>query len=284
MSTETASISLRGNRKKNQDRCLVLSDKDTHLLLLADGMGGHPRGEDAAQILIDCGRQLFRQTPRPILYPETFLATLLETANTEITAYGQRQHPPIDPRCTAVVALVQDGHAWWAHVGDSRLYLFREYQILVRTQDHSFVEEMHQLGLMEAAQTHTSRYRNLVTRCLGGKGEQFAFAQDGPRRLEPRDILLLCTDGLWSQMQDEQLRGLLRHHGSLTRMVRELALLAERNGHPRSDNITALAMRWDPEEKKPLPLQGSPGTDASDPLDAAIADLRAAIAHFDDSD
>jgi serine/threonine protein phosphatase PrpC len=285
---ETVSVSLKGDRKKNQDRCAVLCDGGSALLLLADGMGGHPKGEKAAQVLVDVGCTAFEAAPKPIDDPPGFLDDILNDAHKQIVTFGRSHNPPIDPRSTAVVALVQNGTAYWSHVGDSRLYLFRGYRIIQRTTDHSFVEEMRGRGVLTDANPIVQRYRNLVTQCLGGTSMSFSTSHGRPIAMAPRDTLLLCSDGLWGQLSDEQLIAQMRHHGSLKRMADELSHTAELAGAPSSDNVTLVALRWLGEEENKTdesaaePAIAEPAADANDKgVQDAIEFLRSAIDDFE---
>ncbi len=284
MSVESAQASLVGNREINQDRCTLVSEGDCVLLLLADGMGGHPRGEVAAQILIDTGRKIFETTSKPIGDPLGFLDDILSTSHEEIVAFGNRQDPHIDPRATAVAVLVQDGQAYWTHAGDSRFYLFRNYQALARTRDHSFVEQLRHRGLQVKNDKGGARYRNLVTQCLGGSGMRFGTTRGLPTPLKPRDILLLCSDGLWGQIPDADLASLMRHHGSLERMVNHLAESAVQHGAPTSDNVTLLVLRWPDDQPRGTQAPADEPVAASgdgDEVKEAMDHLRSIIEEFE---
>ncbi len=285
---DVASISLQGNRRINQDRCMIAREGNCVLLLLSDGMGGHPRGEVAAQIVIDTGRAAFDSVSKPISDPLGFLEDTLKTAHEQIVNYGKRRSPPIDPRATAVAALVQNGTSYWIHAGDSRAYLFRGYRVVQRTRDHSFVEQMRGRGLMDRGDPKAARYRNLVTHCLGGAGMRFGITRGRPVALVPHDILLLCSDGLWGQLADDQLGPKMRHHGSLERMANDLAREAEQSAAPSSDNISLIALRWlgaepsEPAEPTGPTPQPPPAPQAdSEQLQDAIELLRAAIDDFE---
>ena len=139
-------VSLIGSRSCNQDRCMILGNATSTLMVMADGLGGHPRGEVAAQIVVDVCETLFRHAPKPIPDPEHFMLHCIGKAHQSILRFGRRQTPPIAPRTTAVLAIVQDGVAYWVHVGDSRLYLIRDHQILAQTSDHATVRFVRQRG------------------------------------------------------------------------------------------------------------------------------------------
>ena len=241
---EIAEVSRRGHRTTNQDRCIIRRDRDSLLLVVADGMGGHPRGETAAQIVVDTCAALFDVAPKPIFDPPLFLRLLAGRSHTLVSRYGEGQRPPIDPRTTAVAALIQDGTVYWAHVGDSRFYLLRGGTIAAQTVDHSFVQQMEQDGLLNDRAAATHPMRNLVTRCIGGNGEPPEATLGGPRKLLGGDIVLLCSDGLWGPHEASDLtRAFSAAAVPLQATLERLAENAEQRSAPYSDNITALALR-----------------------------------------
>ena len=158
----------------------------------------------AAQILTDTCHDYFHLTPKPILNPNGFLNRLLQKAHESILSFGYDQSPAIDPRTTAVVVLIQDDVAHWAHAGDSRLYLFRDNRVQAKTTDHSYVERLKQQGVISNKEQQTHPQRNYVTKCLGGNiaSPEVSF---GKHRLEAGDVILLCSDGLWGQTGEELL-------------------------------------------------------------------------------
>lgn len=245
MKYETAQASLQGNRKTNQDRHLILEAPDSILLALADGMGGHPRGEMAAQILMDTSRKVFLTSRKPIANPRVFLSGLMDLTHHQILEYGRRQTPLIEPRTTGVLCLIQENNAYWAHIGDSRLYIMRDGVIALRTEDHSYVEHLRQQGIISAAQVHTHRFRNYVTRCLGGLNNQPVAELSGPFLLERGDTILLCTDGFWGGLPERPIvEVLFRKNQPLRAAINLLSGQAESNNRPESDNVTVIALRW----------------------------------------
>jgi serine/threonine protein phosphatase PrpC len=281
---ETSEITLQGGRALNQDRYAVLRDEGCVLLLLADGMGGHPRGEVAAQFVIDSGRQAWQTATKPISDPAAFLEQIVASAHAAVLQFGQAHSPPIAPRTTAVAVLVQNACAHWNHAGDSRFYLFRDYRVLRRTKDHSVVESLLERGVISQHGTQARRYRNLVTHCVGGSHSHFKTSSGQLSRLRPHDILLLCSDGLWSQIPDHELCARLRHHGSLERMVTDLARIAEQNAAPTSDNITLVALRCTVPEDSPTPTADDTENAGEQALHEAIVQLRTAIEDFESED
>jgi len=279
---EFASSSLIGDRKINQDRCIRMDDGNTILLGLGDGMGGHPRGETAAQVLIETCQNYFNRTPHPILNPSSFLTRLLHKAHENIVAFGYEQQPAIDPRTTAVACLVQKNVAHWAHAGDSRLYLLRERRVLAKTIDHSYVERLKQQGVITARQQKNHPQRNYVTRCLGGA----LVSPDitlGKHKLEAGDILLLCSDGFWGSINEAEMLTALFGRLPLSEAVQTLAEQAAHNAFPDSDNITLIALRMRPldEETSGTPQHNTQERAEESNLAQAIADLQNAISNFE---
>ncbi|MCW8882659.1 MAG: protein phosphatase 2C domain-containing protein [Sedimenticola sp.] len=279
---ESAHSSLIGDRKINQDRCILVQDEDTVLLGLADGMGGHPRGEAAAQVLIDTCQHYFDRTPHPILNPNGFLTRLLHKAHENIIAFGYDQQPAIDPRTTAVACLIQKNIAHWAHAGDSRLYLLRERRVLSKTIDHSYVERLKQQGVITAKEQEVHPQRNYVTRCLGGSLNSPEVTL-GKQKLEAGDILLLCSDGLWGSITETDILNTLFSNLPLSEAVHALAEQAAHKAFPDSDNITLIALKMAAQKKsaqKPRQTE-SPETAEESNLAQAIAELQNAINNFE---
>lgn len=238
---EARRLSLTGDRKNNQDRGIVLESGTTTMLAVADGLGGHPRGEVAAQLFVDICESQLRRAEQPLQDPEGFIGECIRRAHHAIIAYGDRQTPPICPRSTSVLAIIQHGKVWWGHVGDSRLYLLREGGILAQTQDHSLV---HTLKQSEGADDASKPSRSTITRCLGGLDQPPETSFGDPMTLQVEDTLLLCTDGLWSQIEQDELVGLLSGESLQSGLLNAFEIAA---GYPHSDNITAVALRWDPD-------------------------------------
>ena len=239
MHFETASTSLQGDRSENQDRCAVLEDGPAILLLLADGMGGHARGDLAAASFID---SLTRGFPaHRELAAAKFLQRAFAVAHDDINTAGSAARPPVEPHTTGVACLITGATACWAHVGDSRLYLLRDDRVLARTVDHSLVEERIQLGELAEADRARHPLRNHVTRALGGPQPAAASVSEEVS-LQPGDVLLLCSDGLWAAQPGEALFE-LAHAASLQDCVERLAAGAVANSAPASDNVTLVALR-----------------------------------------
>ena len=272
-----------GNRASNQDRCLVVAREDAVLLAVADGMGGHARGDLAAQAFVDSLQRLFR-SHQSLDDPAQFLRNAFREAHYAIQRVGQGQKPPIEPLTTGVACLVQDGTATWAHVGDSRAYLLRQGLISLRTRDHTRVADMVESGLITEQQARLHPLRNQVSLCLGGTPQPPPLSL-GPRiYLTPGDLLLLCSDGLWGAVSEQRLiQGL--QTGPLTQAVDALAEVAEQASYPQSDNVSGVALRWEATERQEPctdePHERPAHSESSDPVDRAIAEIHQALADYE---
>ncbi len=252
--------SRKGSRKVNQDRIAYTYGRDTLLLVVADGMGGHAGGEIAAQIAVRLFVERFQQEAKPVLRnPLRFLQDTMLRAHSALGSYANQFSMLETPRTTCVAGVVQAGHAYWAHVGDSRFYLFRQGALIGSTKDHSKVQYLVDQGLIGAHEVAGHPDRNKIFSCLGGLVDPVI---DLSRRtpLRTGDVLVLCTDGLWSVMSQHEVANYLTSAPILKtapQMMRE----AEKRGGPDGDNLSAIVVRWGAET-----LEG-PSTTVTETLD-----------------
>ncbi len=232
-----------GGRPSNQDRMGYCFTRETLLLLLADGMGGHLNGEIAAALSLQVMGALFRERATPVVAdPPGLLSELIFAAHQSLLAYRAQRRLPDTPRTTIVACLVQQGQAWWAHCGDSRLYWMRGGRILARTVDHSHVERLVALGRVSPIERATHPDRNKLYNCVGAPTlPQVDLAASVT--LQSGDQLLLCSDGLWTAVRDHELAYRLSA-SPLEQAIPELVADAARAGGKNSDNVTALAVTW----------------------------------------
>ena len=232
-----------GMRDKNQDYAVHDATDQAMLLAVADGMGGYHGGEIAAEIAVGSLWHGFSQAALPVLDdPDGFLDRALVRAHTAIHAYAREKELPEVPRTVMVACVVQQGHAWWNHVGDSRLYLIRDGRIAAQTRDHTSVQALVDAGEIPAEQAYNHPESSRMLQSLGAP----ARPEPGPGaslRLRNNDILLLCSDGFWGPLQPGQLAAGFER-ASLRQSVFELADMAERRAGSHADNLTVLAVKW----------------------------------------
>jgi protein phosphatase len=248
-----------GGRKVNQDRMGYSFTRDALLLVLADGMGGHLRGEVAATVALQTISTMFQQQAQPyVRKPQRFLEEAFHAAHRDIHQYRVEQQMPEAPRTTIVACLIQHNTATWAHCGDSRLYWMRDGQILARTRDHSHVENLIAKGLALPSERATHPDRNKLFNCLGADSSPKVEVSAGAAVL-PGDLLLLCSDGLWSMLPDDDLARRMQAQ-TVVCAVPDILQAALKAAGGASDNVTALAIMW----------QGSSVADNMGPITATV--------------
>ena len=232
-----------GGRKYNQDRAGYAYTNDALLLVLADGMGGHLHGEIAAQLAVDTFMKAFgRLEQGRAKEPEVFLRATMRAGHDAIIEYAHEQQLGGNPGTTCVVALVQDGQVWFAHAGDSRFYLLRGNTVANVTHDHSVVQQWADWGIISQAETKTHPDRNKITNCLGGVDDMFYVEVSPNVAIQDEDTLLLCSDGFWSPLKEEEL---MRLHSEqpLDITLSELVDVAVFREGAHADNTTAVVAR-----------------------------------------
>lgn len=231
-------ISRRGGREKNEDRMGYCYTRESGLFVVADGMGGHPEGEVAAQIALQTVSALFQRQANPLLHDvQAFLSGALLSAHHQILRYASERAMTDTPRTTLVAAVLQAGSASWIHCGDSRLYLVRAGGLVTRTRDHSYLE------LRNPAAAPENINRNVLFTCLGSPTRPI-YDLTGPVALAQGDRMLLCSDGLWSACSDADIAHQLTQ-GKVAQATPRLVQEALERAGESSDNVTALALEWE---------------------------------------
>ncbi len=282
-----------GARKVNQDRVGQWSTADALLMACADGLGGHAHGEIAAQVAVDLLARAFALEARgKLTHPDRFLPRTMAAAHVAILREAENRGLKEVPRTVLVSCVVQDGHAHWAHTGDSRLYLFRRGRIHARTRDHSFVQQLVDDGRIREEAVSTHPERNRLLQCLGGV--HAPQIDVGGARLEKGDTLLLCSDGLWGPLTQRQILNALLTQ-PLDQAIASLVSLAEARAGRECDNTSVVAMTWGedavddgprtvPYDELPTDVQDFTATDmdfmrmSDEDVEKAIAEIKAALA------
>ena len=235
-------VTRKGGRQLNEDRMGYSYTRSSGILLLADGMGGHPEGEVAAQLALQAISDLYQKQANPKIDDVTlFLTAAVMAAHRQIIKYATENGMLDTPRTTVVAALVQDGTASWVHCGDSRLYLVRDGKLLVRTRDHSYIEQP--FANQSVARAAERLNRNILFTCLGSPTKP-VFDIGGPVPLQQGDKVMLCSDGLWGSLEDDDI---VRQLSSkvVGQSVPDLVESALQKAGATSDNVTVIALEWE---------------------------------------
>jgi PPM family protein phosphatase len=236
-------------RQHNEDAFLV--EDEAKLFLVADGMGGHAAGEIASRIAVDSISEFILHTKEddgtwPHAYDEHFrrstnrLVAALRTANTRVLEAMRKDARLRGMGTTVVACMAENDTMSVAHVGDSRAYLIREGQLSRITNDHSWVFEQVQAGMLTEAEAEKHPLRNVITRALGGALQVTPDASE----IEARsgDVFLLCSDGLTGMVPENEIaRIVTATNGDLEKACQELIDAANERGG--LDNVTAVLVR-----------------------------------------
>ncbi|HPR91087.1 MAG TPA: Stp1/IreP family PP2C-type Ser/Thr phosphatase [Synergistaceae bacterium] len=226
-------------RQMNEDALFI--DPHCRVFIVADGMGGHNAGDVASRIACDfISRALTLESGgiEPAA-PEEFLKRSVEQAHEEILRRS-REEPECEGMGTTVEVLwLTEGHALWAHVGDSRIYRIRNGRMQQLTRDHSLINEHIQLGLLNPEDARQSPLRHVILQALGARGK--VEVETGSETCHPGDLFLLCSDGLTDAVRDEELARILLSTGDLEVAARNAVEMARQMGGP--DNISLILIR-----------------------------------------
>ena len=245
MQIEYAKVSALGDRSDNQDRAAVVVAEQAALMLVFDGMGGHSDGARAAETGLKVVQDMFMSTPLPIFDPQGFLYMALSRAHDEVVNLGRDLAVDFRPRATCALCLVQEDGAFWAHIGDSRIYQVRNGHVLTRSRDHSHVEVLIQEGAITEEEALDHPMRNFVECCIGGDMPVPDMSITAKRSLQPGDTLLACSDGLWSGLTDEEMASIgAPGNNNIAENLKQLSIRALSTNAPYSDNTTGTALRW----------------------------------------
>jgi len=235
-----------GGRKEQQD-CLdklSLNGSDTHLVIVADGMGGHRDGALAARMVVETARQ--RLSADQLSDPRAFLKSLCLESHQAINELGGNDER--SPGSTCILLYVNGPEAYWAHVGDSRLYHFRNGELHNRTQDHSVAQLMVEQGRLQEGDVAGNPLQNQLYMRLGGdKTPQPEF---GASEIEDDDIFMLCSDGFWAYITPEEAVSTLKQLPPEEDGAARLVAIARERGGSTGDNISLALTRWIPEKSR----------------------------------
>jgi protein phosphatase len=212
------------------------------LFAVADGMGGAQAGEVASRLAAES----FEPVERGSESPEAYLRAIARAANARIHRLSQADSSRSGMGTTLTAALVEDDEVSFAHVGDSRAYLFRDGELKLLTSDHSLVEELRRQGRLTDEQAEDHPQRSIITRALGP--ERDVEVDTMTYRARPGDVYLLCSDGLTTMVREDRIAATLADTASLDAAVS--SLVREANEAGGRDNITVVAFRLEEAERE----------------------------------
>ena len=235
-------ISKTGGRDNNEDSAISVEANHNYCFVVADGLGGHGKGEVASQLVVEVFEREFTEN---FAIDEGFLASTFQKAQNEVVELQQLQKETGGMKTTAVVLTIARGECSWGHIGDSRLYIFDKNRVKLRTLDHSVPQMLVAAGAIKEKHISTHPDRNRILRAIGGEGDspKYELAQYN-LSLEECQAFLLCTDGFWEHITEKKMCKLLKRSKTVKEWLDAMVEEVEKNGTGRNmDNYTAIAIK-----------------------------------------
>ncbi|APF19792.1 protein serine/threonine phosphatase [Caldithrix abyssi DSM 13497] len=240
-------------RQNNEDYYAAFQNEGWLLLVLCDGMGGVEGGEIASQLAVKAIGEYFK---KKFNEPISFFVNSVKFANEVIRKRSAQKQHLAEMGTTLVAVLFNGKEIFYAHVGDSRLYLFRDKKLIQLTNDHTYVSELVKRGVLSNSQATNHQYKNRISRCIGYLNSEPEIASS-PVPVKEGDIFLLCSDGLTDMVSDEKIAQILNSTSNLDKTAQKLIREANKNGG--RDNITIQLLKIkDPASIRGKNLSGQP--------------------------
>ncbi|MCI5698609.1 MAG: Stp1/IreP family PP2C-type Ser/Thr phosphatase [Clostridiales bacterium] len=234
------------SRFNNEDACYVMVEKG--VFIIADGVGGSSSGEIASRTATRFISQYVENNP---INPEwgqedmhLYFVKCLNRANEMILDMGQRFDENSGMATTIVVAYIDGPLMYVFNLGDSRAYLYRRNELVQITEDHTYVNHLVQRGEITAEEALTHPDRNQITKALGA--DEHIYPDMFLVTLEADDVIIMCTDGLYVEVPEEEIKGIIEKFEPMSETCSKLIDLANLNGG--SDNITVISLKIDKED------------------------------------
>ena len=238
MRTDHSIFTDKGSREVNEDCAGAVCTNGRYCFILCDGLGGHGMGDKASSLVTETLSDCFKNS-RSI---EEFAETALEKANTELIKAQHSDMRLRQMRTTAVILCIDGNKGIGLHIGDSRLYRFRDGKVIYRTKDHSLPQMLCMMGEIREDEIRTHQDRNKLLRALGDEPDDLRTERT-EFDVQPGDAFLLCSDGLWEPVTEAEMESLLAETGKPKKWAAQLAGLAVKNSAGRKmDNYTAVAV------------------------------------------
>lgn len=228
-----------GTRPNNEDNIGMYEDGENYCFVLADGLGGHGKGEVASQIAVDSSILKYVEMEDR----RDFLKEAFESAQATITRYQNEERSCMDMKTTMVALVVQEDSVQWGHIGDSRLYYFQRGRLKERTLDHSVPQMLVSVGRLKEREIRHHPDRNRLLRVLGIEMDEVNYQESEPVARTGQQAFLLCSDGFWELIEEKKMEALLKKAESPEHWVRLMQEVILKNGkNTDMDNYSAIAV------------------------------------------
>lgn len=239
-----ASLSRIGGREINEDALSVCETEGNYCFVVADGLGGHGRGEEASALVVNNIMKYFLEIDHTV----QCIDAAIQYAQQELLKEQNKKSAYFEMKTTVVVLIVeQSGVAKWGYVGDSRLYMLRKNRIKMQTQDHSVPQMLMLAGDIQPEEIRFHPDRNKLLRVMGVHWSRPMYDVSKPIKLRKKQSFLLCTDGFWEWIDEKQICACKKESNSPQQWLEHMKTIIEQNGAPTEkemDNYSAIAVFW----------------------------------------
>lgn len=228
-------------RKNNEDACFIMPKEE--VFILADGVGGGASGEIASRTTVSLIAEYVRNDPpkgiTDVATAKAYFLPCIKDVNQRLFAMARKHIENLGMATTLVLCHINGRRAYFANIGDSRAYIFRKDKLRQITEDHSYVNDLIKTGMITENDAEYHEKKNMITKALGG--DEICEPDFYQANIEKNDIILLCTDGLYSEVEEEVMVKILSEAESMPEVTSELVKKANQRGG--RDNITVICIR-----------------------------------------
>jgi len=230
-----------GGRQVNEDSVGVKETSGRIICVLADGLGGHNAGEVASSLAVESALKQFKDIGDMSCCE--VLAACMDKAQSKIIEEQHRQNKIDEMKTTAVMLMIEENKAQWAHVGDSRLYVFENNEFVKRTLDHSVPQMLVLQGELREEEIRHHEDRNRLTRAMGTEWEKPMFVLSEPYKISGPASFLLCSDGFWELIDENEMKKCHKKSSTPAEWLAKMEKTVLRKGKKKNmDNYSAIAV------------------------------------------
>ncbi|MDB5815033.1 MAG: putative phosphoprotein phosphatase [Rhodocyclales bacterium] len=241
LALKTTYTSQTGQRKRNEDTCGYWTSDTACCWIVSDGAGGHGSGDIASQLVVNTTLEQFSTLQE---VSEQAVTDLTTGAHAAVMSHKHDNPDGDDMHATAALLLIDADtrHAVWAHVGDTRIYLFRQRKLALQTRDHSLVQQLIDAGYGNEEIIRTHPQRNMLTSAIGSGDELTISVSGAPILVEEGDMFLICTDGWWEYVEEHVMEEMLQDANTEQEWLDAMAARVEASAKENADNYTAVVV------------------------------------------
>lgn len=229
-----------GTRQVNEDSVGVIEAQDMHCFIVADGLGGHGKGDIASGLAVSAFAKTFQESSEPML---DRMKHSFEQAQKMILDEQRKNHAQMQMKTTVTALAVSNDEILWAHIGDTRLYEFKYHWIRTRTVDHSVPQMLVMAKEIKENEIRNHPDRNKLLRVLGVSGEAPRYEISKTRRRTKHQAFLLCSDGFWELILEKEMQQCLKKAENVQQWLDEMVkIVCQRGENTEMDNYTAVGV------------------------------------------